>query len=207
VAPNYLGPFLLTDLMLEDLQKAPAPRLVTLGTVTANSEEFGGKVPVPAPADLGDFQGLADGFKAPVAMIEGRPFERGRAYKDSKLCGMMMSRELHVRHHAVTGIVLSTLYPGCVAMRRALSRRYSRACRKTSPKATSRSPCRESGWRKVSLIRTLPPPPCMEVGQPRAKGAHCLLATAVGIGDRHSPFRASVGSEVGAGRAGRSTLR
>ncbi len=115
VATNYLGHFLLANLMLEDLQKSANPRLVTLGTVTANSEEFGGKVPIPAPADLGDFQGLKDGFKDPVAMIDGKPFKPGKAYKDSKLCLMMMSRELHARYHEQTGIVFCTLYPGCVA--------------------------------------------------------------------------------------------
>jgi len=115
VATNYLGHFLLANLMLEDLQKAPSPRLITLGTVTANSEEFGGRVPIPAPADLGDFQGMKAGFKAPIAMIDGRAFKAGKAYKDSKLCTMMMSRELHSRYHESTGIVFSTLYPGCVA--------------------------------------------------------------------------------------------
>jgi protochlorophyllide reductase len=115
VATNYLGHFLLANLMLEDLQKSPSPRLITLGTVTANSEEFGGKIPIPAPADLGEFQGLKDGFQAPVSMIDGKPFKPGKAYKDSKLCCMMMSRELHARYHEDTGIVFSTLYPGCVA--------------------------------------------------------------------------------------------
>jgi protochlorophyllide reductase len=59
VATNHLGHFLLSMLLLEKLGVAssPAPRLITLGTVTANSEEFGGKVPIPAPADLGDLQG------------------------------------------------------------------------------------------------------------------------------------------------------
>ncbi len=115
VATNYFGHFLLANLMLDDLRQAPAPRLVTLGTVTANSEEFGGRIPIPAPADLGDFAGLRAGFKAPVSMIDGKPFKPGKAYKDSKLCTMMMSRELHARYHAETGIVFSTLYPGCVA--------------------------------------------------------------------------------------------
>lgn len=115
VATNYFGHFLLANLMLPLLEAAPAPRLITLGTVTANSEEFGGKVPIPAPADLGDFAGLKAGFRAPVTMIDGKPFKAGKAYKDSKLCTMMMSRELHARLHASTGIVFATLYPGCVA--------------------------------------------------------------------------------------------
>lgn len=79
------------------------------------SEEFGGKVPIPAPANLGDLSGLKAGFLAPVAMIDGRPFKPGKAYKDSKLCNMMMSREFHRRYHDSTGIVFNTLYPGCVA--------------------------------------------------------------------------------------------
>jgi protochlorophyllide reductase len=115
VATNYFGHFLLANLLLPDLQKAPAPRLITLGTVTANSEEFGGKVPIPAPADLGNLAGLEAGFRAPVAMIDGRPFKPGKAYKDSKLACMIMNRELHRRYHASTGITFNTLYPGCVA--------------------------------------------------------------------------------------------
>jgi protochlorophyllide reductase len=115
VATNHLGHFLLSSLLLPDLARAPSPRLVTLGTVTANSEEFGGKVPIPAPADLGELAGLEAGFLAPVAMIDGKPFKPGKAYKDSKLCNMIMSREMHRRHHASTGIVFTTLYPGCVA--------------------------------------------------------------------------------------------
>ena len=115
VATNYLGHFLLANLLLPDLREAPAGRLVSLGTVTANSEEFGGKIPIPAPADLGDLQGLEAGFTPPIAMIDGKTFKPGKAYKDSKLALMMMSRELHARFHAETGIVFATVYPGCVA--------------------------------------------------------------------------------------------
>ena len=88
---------------------------MTLGTVTANSEEFGGKVPIPAPADLGDLAGLEQGFRDSVAMIDAKSFKAGKAYKDSKLCNMIISREMHRRYHDSSGLIFSTVYPGCVA--------------------------------------------------------------------------------------------
>jgi protochlorophyllide reductase len=117
VATNHLGHFLLCDLLLPILQQSPNSdrRLIILGTVTANSKELGGKIPIPAPADLGDLEGFEAGFKAPISMIDGKKFKAGKAYKDSKLCNMITSRELHRRYHQSTGIIFNTLYPGCVA--------------------------------------------------------------------------------------------
>jgi protochlorophyllide reductase len=117
VATNHFGHFLLCNLMMDDLKQSNATdkRLVILGTVTANSKELGGKIPIPAPADLGDLSGFAAGFKSPNAMIDGKAFKPGKAYKDSKLCNMITTRELHKRFHDSTGIAFTSLYPGCVA--------------------------------------------------------------------------------------------
>jgi protochlorophyllide reductase len=117
MATNHLGHFLLIQLLLPALQRSshPSRRVVILGTVTANSKELGGKIPIPAPADLGDLSGFKAGFKAPIAMANGKPFKPGKAYKDSKLCNMITTQELHRRLHSSTGIVFSSLYPGCVA--------------------------------------------------------------------------------------------
>jgi len=117
MATNHLGHFLLIQLLLPDLQRSqhPSRRVVIMGTVTANSKELGGKIPIPAPADLGDLSGFNAGFKEPIAMANGKPFKPGKAYKDSKLCNMITTQELHRRLHGSTGIVFSSLYPGCVA--------------------------------------------------------------------------------------------
>jgi len=115
VATNHLGHFLLCNLLLEDLKKSSLaePRLVILGTVTHNPDELGGKIP-PRP-DLGELQGFADGFKAPISMIDGKKFEPVKSYKDSKVCNVLTMRELHRRYHDSTKITFSSLYPGCVA--------------------------------------------------------------------------------------------
>ncbi|QPN58021.1 protochlorophyllide reductase [Synechococcus sp. CBW1107] len=117
MATNHFAHFLLIQSLLDDLMKSshPSRRLVILGTVTANSKELGGKIPIPAPADLGNLSGFEAGFKAPISMASGKTFKPGKAYKDSKLCNMITTQELHRRLHGSTGIIFSSLYPGCVA--------------------------------------------------------------------------------------------
>jgi protochlorophyllide reductase len=152
MATNHLGHFLLIQLLLPDLQRSghPSRRVVILGTVTANSKELGGKIPIPAPADLGDLSGFKAGFKAPIAMANGKPFKPGKAYKDSKLCNMITTQELHRRLHASTGIVFSSLYPGCVAD-------PPPAC--TGAGVTARRRMAPSSARNSPIRRATPTPP------------------------------------------------
>jgi protochlorophyllide reductase len=112
---NHLSHFLLCNLLLKDLKESnyPDKRMVILGTVTHNPDELGGKIP-PRP-DLGNLEGFAAGFKAPITMADGKAFEPVKAYKDSKVCNVLTMRELHRRFHESTGITFTSLYPGCVA--------------------------------------------------------------------------------------------
>eukprot|EP00442_Polarella_glacialis_P018892 CAMPEP_0115067334 /NCGR_PEP_ID=MMETSP0227-20121206/11330_1 /TAXON_ID=89957 /ORGANISM="Polarella glacialis, Strain CCMP 1383" /LENGTH=455 /DNA_ID=CAMNT_0002453385 /DNA_START=121 /DNA_END=1488 /DNA_ORIENTATION=+ len=116
-ATNYLGHFLLCNLLLEDLKKSsvkPA-RCIILGTVTAsiNDKEVGGMI--PPLADIGQLQGMQSGMKKPITMIDEGVFNGAKAYKDSKVCDVMLMRELHKRFNASTGISFTSLYPGCIA--------------------------------------------------------------------------------------------
>ncbi len=126
MATNHFGHFLLIQLLLDNLRSSPrsswksnswgleSARLVMLGTVTANYKELGGKIPIPAPADLGSLAGFEEGFLDPISMANGKRFKPGKAYKDSKLCNMITIQELYKRFRG-SPIVYSSLYPGCVA--------------------------------------------------------------------------------------------
>ena len=65
-------------------------------------------------------------------MASGKSFKPGKAYKDSKLCNMITTQELHRRFNSETGISFTSLYPGCVADT-PLFRNAPRAFRKIFP--------------------------------------------------------------------------
>lgn len=119
VGTNHLGHFLLANLLLEDLKQrkqsaAVAPRMVIVGSITGNTNTLAGNV--PPKANLGDLRGLASGLgPGNSVMIDGEEFDGAKAYKDSKVCNMLTMGEMHRRFHGETGIVFSSLYPGCIA--------------------------------------------------------------------------------------------
>jgi len=113
VGTNHLGHFLLCNLLMDDIAKSSDPRVVIVGSVTGNTNTLAGQI--PPKADLGDLRGLEAGLKSPVTMIDGGEYDGAKAYKDSKVCNMLTMREMHRRFHDKTGIVFSSLYPGCVA--------------------------------------------------------------------------------------------
>ncbi|CAN0107879.1 unnamed protein product [Discosporangium mesarthrocarpum] len=105
VGINHLGHFLLCNLLLDELKNS---RVIFIGTETHNPGSIAGKI--PPQAHLGDLSGLA----ANGDMIDGGKFEPTKAYKDSKVCNVLMMRELDKRFSG-EGMVSSALFPGCIA--------------------------------------------------------------------------------------------
>ncbi|KAG5178717.1 hypothetical protein JKP88DRAFT_188417 [Tribonema minus] len=111
---NHMGHFLLVSLLMDTIKKAKDPRVVIVGSITGNTNSIGGGLVWPR-ADLGTLGGLEKGGVKPVAMIDGKPFNGAKAYKDSKVLNMMTVNELHRRYHKSTGITFTSMYPGCIA--------------------------------------------------------------------------------------------
>jgi protochlorophyllide reductase len=93
VAVNHLAHQVLLQRLLPLLLQGTAPRLVVTSSEVHDPSSAGGKV--GQPAGLGDLAGLRQGPGA--AMLNGGPFNAEKAYKDSKLCNLLMARELERR--------------------------------------------------------------------------------------------------------------
>jgi protochlorophyllide reductase len=111
---NFLSHFLMISRLLPALRDAPNARVIMVGSVTGNDNTVGGGGVYPI-ADLHELEGFAQGFTNPISMIDGYDFIGAKAYKDSKLCLMMMANYLHTKYHKLTGISFSSMYPGCIA--------------------------------------------------------------------------------------------
>ena len=111
-AVNQLSHQLLAMRLLPLLQKAVSPRFVITASEVHNPGSGAGKV--GQPADLGDLGGLRAG--AGFVMVNGSDrFDGNKAYKDSKLCNVLMAREL-VRQLAAAMPVIAWS-PGLVITR------------------------------------------------------------------------------------------
>jgi len=90
MAVNHLAHQLLLQRLLPLLLQGTAPRLVVTSSEVHDPSSAGGKV--GQPAGLGDLAGLRQGPGA--AMLDGGPFNAEKAYKDSKLCNLLMARQV-----------------------------------------------------------------------------------------------------------------
>jgi protochlorophyllide reductase len=89
-AVNHLAHQALLQRLLPLLLQGTAPRLVVTSSEVHDPTTAGGKV--GQPAGLAELAGLRQGPGA--AMLDGGPFNAEKAYKDSKLCNLLMAREL-----------------------------------------------------------------------------------------------------------------
>ncbi len=90
IGVNHLAHQAVLQRLLPLLLQSPTPRLVVTASDVHDPAAPGGQV--GPPAGLGDLAGLAQGPGA--AMVDGGPFNAEKAYKDSKLCNVLMAREL-----------------------------------------------------------------------------------------------------------------
>jgi retinol dehydrogenase-12 len=95
LASNYLGPFLLTNLVLDRVTAAPAARVII---VASEAHRIAGRLDPEHFEDLGDFA----------------RFRSFRAYGRTKLLDILFAEEL-ARRLTGTGAVANSLDPGTVA--------------------------------------------------------------------------------------------
>lgn len=111
---NFLSHFLMISKLLPSMMDSTDPRVIMVGSVTGNDNTVGGGGVYPI-ADLHELEGLEKGFKNPISMADGYGFIGAKAYKDSKLCLMMMANYLHYKYNKLTGVSFCSIYPGCIA--------------------------------------------------------------------------------------------
>jgi protochlorophyllide reductase len=98
IGTNHLGHFLLANLLLPGLQRTPGARIVVTASEVHDPSSPGGSV--GPGASLGSLSGLRD---RSFVMVDGSSvYDADKAYKDSKLCNVLFTREL-ARRLAASG--------------------------------------------------------------------------------------------------------
>ena len=111
-AVNQLAHQLIATRLLPLLHAGSQPRLVITASDVHNPASGGGRV--GQPADLGTLQGLRGGVG--FVMVDGHDrFDGDKAYKDSKLCNVLLGRELNRRLEGAMPVI--TWSPGLVIPR------------------------------------------------------------------------------------------
>jgi protochlorophyllide reductase len=100
LATNHLGHFLLTNLLLPDLEASSSsspssPRIVVTASEVHDPASPGGSVGNGAHLGLYPFPGLDSSTR--TAMIDGGDWDADKAYKDTKLCNVLFTKELSER--------------------------------------------------------------------------------------------------------------
>ena len=90
-AVNHLAHFYLIQKLLPFINNNS--KIIITSSEVHNPSSSGGRV--GAKASLGDLSGLVSGFG--FEMIDGNQFSADKAYKDSKLCNILMAKELSNR--------------------------------------------------------------------------------------------------------------
>lgn len=108
-----MGHFYLNHLLLPKINKESGRIVVTASSVH-DPESPGGKQGIPAT--LGDLKGFERDGKM-FEMVDGNPYNGDKAYKDSKLCNILFTRELQRRlesNDATKNIIVNSFSPGLI---------------------------------------------------------------------------------------------
>lgn len=114
VGVNHLGHFLLTNLLLEDLERSELahPRIVVTASEVHDPASPGGSV--GNGATLGSLEGFERDGKR-FEMADGGNFDADKAYKDSKLMNMLFTYELERRlRERGSKITVNAFGPGLI---------------------------------------------------------------------------------------------
>ncbi|GAX19365.1 protochlorophyllide reductase [Fistulifera solaris] len=112
VGTNHFGHFYLNHLVLPFVD--PNGKIIVTASGVHDPESPGGAQ--GEPAGLGTLDGLARQGKS-CEMIDGSRFNADKAYKDSKLCNVLFTRELQRRlemNAGTKGIIVNCFNPGLI---------------------------------------------------------------------------------------------